>query len=297
MKYHLAAFFSVTMWSLTYVSTKTVLETLTPLEISLYRFVIGYLFLFIIKPPRNFKLNIKEDFNIILSGFLGIFLYYVVENSATKLTQASNVAIIISTIPLITSILAHYMNKDERFKPSTIITFIISFSGVTLVIFGGNSVASGLPLGNILALLASFVFALYSIFIRRIDPKIDPISRGRKINFYGLVFIVLLYSFSSDKSSINEILNIRYGFNILFLGIVASGLCVLMWGYSITGLGAVIPSRYIYLAPVITSISSFIMLEEGFTMFKSIGMFLVLAGMILPEVYKFNKLKRQNPLT
>lgn len=297
MKYHLSAFLTVTVWSLTYISTKVVLETLTPLEISLYRFIIGYLFLLLIKPPRKFKLNLKEDLNIILSGFFGIFLYYVVENSATKLTQASHVAIIVSTIPLITSILAHYINKDERFRLSTILTFIISFTGVTLVILDGSSLSTGLPVGNILALLGAIIFGLYNIFIRRIDIKIDPLTRGRKINFYGLLFIILLYVFTPEKSSFSELLNIRYGSNILFLGIVASGLCVLMWGYSITGLGAVTSSRYIYLAPVITGIASFFILNEGFTFNKLLGMFLVLTGMVIPELYKLVKLKRENPLT
>lgn len=297
MKYHISAFITVAVWSLTYISTKIVLETLTPLEISLYRFIIGYLFLLIIKPPRTFKVNLKEDLNIIISGFFGVFLYYVVENSATKLTQASHVAIIISTIPLITSIFAHYINKDERFKLSTIFTFIISFTGVTLVILDGESISSGLPIGNLLALLGAIIFALYNIFIRRIDSKIDPITRGRKINFYGLFFIIILYLITGEKSTITELLNFRYGFNILFLGIVASGLCVLMWGYSIKGLGAVTSSRYIYLAPVITGVASFFMLGEGFTLFKTVGMILVLTGMILPEIYKIRRLKRENVLT
>lgn len=295
MKYHLAAFITVTIWSLTYISTKVILEVLSPLEISFYRFVIGYLFLLIIKPPRKIKLSLKGDKNLIISGFFGVFLYYVVENSATKLTEASNVSIIISMIPIITSILAHFINRDEKFTLSNIFTFILSFGGVSLVILDGQEISGGLPIGNLLALLGAVIFGFYNIFIRRIPPM-NPIERGRKINFYGLIFISIMFIFIPNKTHFTEVLNYRTGLNIIFMGIVASGLCVLMWGYAITGLGATISSRYIYLAPVITVIASNIILDEGITLFKVVGMVLIISGMTIPEVIK-NKFKRENPLT
>lgn len=285
MKYHLTAFVTVLIWSLTYISTKVVLEVFTPLEISLYRFIIGYIFLILIRPPKSVKLNIKEDINLVLSGFFGIFLYYVVENSATELTQASHVAIIVSTIPLITSILAHYLNRDEKFSIVQIITFILSFTGIGFIVLEGSSIKSGIPTGNLLALLGSFIFGFYNIFLKRISPGIHPIDKARKVNFYGLIFILMLFLITGSKSSLDSLLKIKYLLNIIFLGVVASGTCILLWGYSITGLGAVKTSKYIYLAPLITSVASLFILNEEFTAFKIFGIALILAGMIVPELY------------
>ncbi len=284
MKYHVTAFITVLIWSLTYISTKVLLDVLTPLELSLYRVAIGYIFLFILKPPKSIRLNLKEDLNIILSGFFGIFLYFIVENSATKLTQASNVAIIVSTIPLITSILAHYINRDEKFNITQIITFILSFSGVTIVILNGSTVDSGLPVGNLLALLGALIFSFYNIFLKRISPKVHPLIKARKINFYGLILLFILFIFSPEKSNIAVIFELKYILNITFLGVAASGLCILLWGYSVTGLGATKTSRYIYLAPLIAGIASLVILGEGFTIYKIAGMSLILIGMIVPEI-------------
>ncbi len=289
MKYHLAALLTVTIWSITYISSKVVLQVLSPTQLTLYRFIIGYICLLIIKPPKTFKLNFKKDLNIILSGFFGIFLYYIVENSATNLTQASYVSIIVSTIPLITSILAHYINRDEKFTAIQIFTFILAFSGITLVILEGSALEEGLLLGNLLALLGAFIFSFYNIFLKRIDPGVHPLEKARKINFYGLLFIIVLFLLNGDRSIPSEVFQMKYILNIVFLGVIASSMCILLWGYSVTGIGAVKTSRYIYLAPLITSVASNIFLHEQFTLYKILGMILIIAGMIVPMFFKIKK--------
>lgn len=286
MKYHLAALLTVTIWSITYISSKVVLEILSPVQLTLYRFIIGYICLVIIKPPKTFKLDFKLDINIILSGFFGIFLYYIVENSATSMTQASYVSIIVSTIPLITSILAHFINKDEKFNFTQIITFILAFSGVAIIILEGTKLESGMPLGNLLALLGAVIFSFYNIFLKRISPDIHPLTKARKINFYGLFFIIIFFLLTPDKTVPSELFQLKYILNVIFLGVVASSLCILLWGYSITGIGAIKTSKYIYLAPIITGIASNLILKESLTFLKLLGMGLIIAGIISPILFR-----------
>ena len=47
---HLAAIFTMLIWGTTFISTKVLLEDLSPLEILVLRFVAGYIFLWIIRP-------------------------------------------------------------------------------------------------------------------------------------------------------------------------------------------------------------------------------------------------------
>lgn len=292
MKYHLAALLTVIIWSITYISSKIVLGVLTPMQLTLYRFVIGYICLLIIKPPKTLKLNLKEDLNIILSGFFGIFLYYLIENSATSLTHASYVAIIVSVIPLITSILAHFFNKDEKFSIIQIITFALAFTGIIMIILEGTTLDAGVATGNLLALLGAFIFSLYNIFLKKIPSDLNPLEKARKINFYGLFFLLILFIFIPDKSIPQEVFHLKYILNILFLSIIASSMCILLWGYSITGIGSVKTSRYIYLAPLITGVVSNIILHENFTLYKILGIVLILLGMISPVLLR--KIPRLN---
>ena len=47
---HLAALVTVLIWGTTFVSTKVLLTRFTPIEILLFRFVLGYLALWLVYP-------------------------------------------------------------------------------------------------------------------------------------------------------------------------------------------------------------------------------------------------------
>lgn len=53
-----------------------------------------------------------------------------------------------------------------------------------------------------------------------------------------------------------------YLFNIVFLGLGASALCFVSWNFAVKILGAVNTSIYIYMVPVITVVTSVLILHE-----------------------------------
>ena len=71
--------------------------------------------------------------------------------------------------------------------------------------------------------------------------------------------------------------------NLLFLGLGASALCFVTWNSAVRLLGAVRTSVYIYLTPVITIVTSVLILHEPFTWMTGIGTVLTLAGLVLSE--------------
>jgi drug/metabolite transporter (DMT)-like permease len=72
-------------------------------------------------------------------------------------------------------------------------------------------------------------------------------------------------------------------FNILFLGVGASALCFVTWNLAVKLLGAVSTSVYIYLVPVITVVTSVIVLRETVTRISALGMGLTVAGLFMSE--------------
>ena len=49
---HIAAFITILIWGTTFISTKVLLRTFTPIEILFVRFLIGYLALWLVRPKR-----------------------------------------------------------------------------------------------------------------------------------------------------------------------------------------------------------------------------------------------------
>lgn len=84
---HLLALFTVVVWGVTFVSTKVLLEVLTPVEILCVRFVLGYLFLWVLWPRRlTRRLVAREELYFFFAGLTGICLYYLAENVALVFT-------------------------------------------------------------------------------------------------------------------------------------------------------------------------------------------------------------------
>jgi len=81
--------------------------------------------------------------------------------------------------------------------------------------------------------------------------------------------------------------------NILFLGVGASALCFVTWNSAIKILGAIKTSVYIYMVPVITVITSVLVLNERITGFAVTGIILTLVGLFISES-KFLQNKRGN---
>ncbi|MFR7989204.1 MAG: EamA family transporter [Anaerovoracaceae bacterium] len=71
--------------------------------------------------------------------------------------------------------------------------------------------------------------------------------------------------------------------NILFLGLGASALCFVTWNFAVKLLGAVRTSVYIYIAPVVTVVTSFLVLHEPITYMTGVGTVLTLTGLLLSE--------------
>ena len=77
--------------------------------------------------------------------------------------------------------------------------------------------------------------------------------------------------------------NGTYLLNILFLGLGASALCFVTWNVAVKILGAVKTSIYIYMVPVITVVTSVLILKEPFTWMTGAGTVLTLAGLLISE--------------
>ena len=89
MKYYLIALFTVFVWGITFVSTKVLLQSFSPLWVLFLRFVLGFLALAIIR-PHILKLHDRHhEWLFIGAGLMGIAAYYLLENIALVYTTAT----------------------------------------------------------------------------------------------------------------------------------------------------------------------------------------------------------------
>lgn len=287
---HSFAFITVIIWGTTFISTKILLNALSPIEILFLRFTIGFVILIFAFPHRLKIKEKKRELYFVAAGICGVSLYYLFENIALTYTLASNVGVIISIAPFFTAIFAHCFLDGEKLKLQFFIGFVVAVGGIFLITFNGSSNLQLNPFGDLLAILAAVLWAAYSVLTKKISSfHYNTIQTTRRIFFYGLVFMIPALYLLGFKINDTHWLEPVYLLNILFLGLGASALCFVTWNSSVKILGAVKTSVYIYIVPVITVITSVIVLREPVTITAIFGMILTLTGLFISEF------KRKNP--
>ena len=287
---HLAALLTIVVWGTTFISTKVLLVDFQPVEILFFRFIMGYLVLLAASPRRLKTENLRQELTYAAAGLCGICLYYLLENIALTYTLATNVGVIISVAPFFTAILAHILiRSEERLRVQFFVGFLAAMAGIFLISFGSAKVELN-PLGDLLAVLAALVWAIYSLLTRKISSFGNSVILStRRTFFYGILFMIPALFFFDFHLDLSRFSNVTYLLNILYLGLGASALCFVTWNFAVKALGAVKTSVYIYMIPVITVITSVLILHETLTAFSLLGIILTLLGLILSEYKPKNK--------
>lgn len=281
---HAAAIITIFVWGVTFISTKILLTSFLPVEILFCRFVIGYLALFAICPRLLPYGGLRQEAYFIAAGLTGICLYYLLENIALTYTLASNVGVLLCTAPFFTA-LAGFAASHGKERPHRrfIFGFVLAMAGIYLISTAESGMQFNLT-GDILALSAAAVWALYAVLTRKITTfGYNTILITRHIFFYGLLFMLpalYIFGFTPD---LTRFYNPAYLFNILFLGLGASAMCFVTWNYAVKVLGAVKTSAYIYAVPVLTVASAVIVLNEPVTVKMLAGGVLIILGLLLSQ--------------
>lgn len=300
--YHLLATLIVTVWGVTFISTKVLINSgLTPAQIFSIRFTIAYIGIWIvclIKGGRDkvlFTCNLKEELMMVFLGVTGGSLYFLTENTALAHTQASNAAFIVCIAPLLTLLLTLLLKRlfkgplmdgleDVRLGFPLIGGTVMALTGMFLVVFNGYTLHIS-PKGDLLAFGAALCWALYSQFMSQMTLRYGTFFATRKVFFYGLITIIPVILLS-DNSNLPDVQfsAIQVWGNLLFLSVLASLFCFIGWNRVMAAIGNVTSTNYVYLNPVITLIAAIIILGESMTVTAAIGSAMILGGVILAGV-------------
>lgn len=277
--YHIIAILVVGIWGLTFISTKVLIGYgLSPQEIFLLRFLMAYLGIWFISPRKLFADNWKDELWLLSGGVTGGSFYFLTENTALEITLATNVAFIVCTAPLLTTILSLLIYKREKATAALIGGSLLALVGVALVVYNGHFVLKISPLGDFLTLLAAFSWAFYSLIMKKMSCRYRTAFITRKIFFYGVLTILPVFLVRPWQFSLSGFLQPAVWMNLLFLGVLASLICFVVWNMILKKLGTVRASNYIYLNPLFTSIGSAVLLDERFTVISLMGAMLILGG-------------------
>lgn len=282
--YHIIAIFTVIVWGTTFVSTKILIGYgLSPVEIFLYRFVLAYIGIWFFCPRTLFANSKKDELLCAAAGLTGGALYFVFENTALGITLASNVSLIVCTSPIFTALLTFLFYKKEPLRPRLITGSLVALVGMALVVFNGSFILRINPLGDMLTVLAALSWAFYGIILKQLNGRYSTLFITRKVFFYGIITMLPFSLMDSATFTPSLLINPVIASNLIFLGLIASLLCFIAWNSAVKELGVVQTSNYIYFVPLVTLLTSAIVIDEHITIVALFGSVFILLGVYVAE--------------
>ncbi|KAA8672032.1 DMT family transporter [Clostridium sp. MT-14] len=267
-----------------------------PLQLNFLRFLIGGLFLvpFALRSMKYKKIKLKkEDFlYFVMTGFLCVVVSMSFFQLAVTYTKASTVAIIFSTNPVFTIILAYFVLK-EKMNRGTVISVVLSIVGMVFILnpFGINSDMKGISF----AFLSAVSFSIYAVIGKLRSERYGCMVLNCMTFLTGDIIMFFLMLISKMPVIINFIgtnenlrfmadIPIFYGISsvniipVMFLGIVVTGMGYMFYFLAMDKTSASMASMVFFIKPVLAPIFALIVLEETILANTTIGICFILIG-------------------
>ncbi|WP_206154667.1 DMT family transporter [Clostridium beijerinckii] len=282
--YYLASTGAVVLWSASFIATKLAYETFAPIQLAAVRTLFAViLFWFMRKITANNEQIQKEDrMRIALSGFLGITLYFAIENIGVSMTSSSNSALIVASFPAVTTLLEFfiYHSKPNIKKVLGIILAIIGVAVLTQINVDGNSKSM---LGNIILIGAGIVWAFYNFITRDLTNKYSAMTLTYYQMLAGFIFFL---PFVIIEGKTWRMPTMTSASALIYLSVGCSIVAFLLYNLGLRKLSASISVSLMNLVPVLGLIFSILILHERVSTVQILGGVIVIVGVILSSIQK-----------
>ncbi|MDX1435847.1 MAG: DMT family transporter [Anaerolineales bacterium] len=268
------------IWGSSFLWIKIGLEELGPFTLVALRLGFGLLGLALVvliqRPPAPGARRLYAY--LVLLGLFNTAIPFILISWGQQFIDSAVAAILNSTVPLFTMIIAHFFLVDERINFSRLVGLGLGFFGVLLLFSRGLS-GEGLTanlLGQLAVLAAAVCYSGSNVFARRNLRTVTPTFQAFFTILTAEVVVWLLVPLvelpiEMPSSTVTWIA-------ILFLGLLGSCVAYLLYFYLIQSTGSVQASMVTYILPVVGVTLGVIFLDELFNLQLALGALLVIAG-------------------
>ena len=282
---------AVVMWGVNFSTIKIALRELSPGGFNGMRlFVTSALFVVLVAFSREkFRIERRDILGLAAVGIAGNAIYQILFIHGVSLTTASNTSLILSISPVFVALLGAVLGI-ERIHWAAWLGILISFSGLYLVIAGGNGglrFSAANVAGDLFIFGAAIFWASYTVFSKPFLERMSPLKFSAYTVWAGaLVYLpltagdVLAVSWArvSLRSWVMIVLSSLFGFVIGYL----------IWYNSVKKVGNSKTAIYNNLTPVFTALFAALILGESFRARQLIGAAVILTGVYMTRSgYRF----------
>jgi drug/metabolite transporter (DMT)-like permease len=274
------------LWAGNAIAGRALVGSISPITLSTVRWGLAALILLpfgwrIFKPGSPLWEN---KIRFLILGLFGVGSYNVLLYLALQTSSAINVTLIGASMPIWMLFIGSVFYQVKP-KLLQMIGAVVSLIGVAVVLTRGDLsslLSMQMVVGDILIMLATFLWAFYSWMISR--PGASTERQWPWADFLmaqilvGLLWTGLFNGFEIATGHAYLDLNLWTGSLILFVAIGPSLISYRCWGLGVNGAGPTVAAFFANFIPLFTALLSAAILGEPPSIFHGVAFALIVAG-------------------
>ncbi|GMQ79794.1 MAG: DMT family transporter [Thermodesulfobacteriota bacterium] len=227
---------------------------------------------------RSFKIKkeqILQLFVISIVFTIQLSLFYLGLNKS----NASRGTLLVNFQPFFTLFLAHFFIPGDQITKRKIMGILMGFAGVAFVFLEKKGVTSDFNTGDMMILLAAFLWACNAVYTKRIISAFQPFQ----IALFPMIFSVPLFFLGGilwDHHMI-AFVDAKIIGSMVYQSVVTASFGFVVWNSLLQKYGAVALHSFIFIMPITGVLLGGLILGEPITINIYIAMLLIVAGILI----------------
>ena len=265
------------IWASAFFNIKIATYSFGPVTIAFLRVFFGSIPVLLLCYYKNIKIEaFSKDWHwFAMIGFINLVAPFFLIAYGVKSVQSNLAAILMSTTPLSSTVLAHFYTKNEKFNIIKTIGILIGFSGIIFLFSDNILIDQNNFTSALLILLGSTCYVVGGVLTLKISKKKNENVTGSILIWAIIILFPLVVLIEQPWESIPRTDSL---ISVIYLGIVPTGIAWLLRFRILTQNGLIFQSQVSYLIPLFGVILGYIFLKELITIKVLISLLAVCIG-------------------
>ena len=285
---YLLLIFLALIWASAFFNIKIATYSFGPITIAFLRVFFGAIPVLLLCYYKKIKVEaFSKDWHwFAMIGFINLVAPFYLIAYGVQSVQSNLAAILMSTTPLSSTVLAHFYTKNEKFNFVKTIGIMIGFSGIVFLFSDNLLIDENNFISALLILLGSTCYVIGGVLTLKISKKKNENVTG-SILIWATIILIPLVSFIEQPWELTPRLDSTI--SVIYLGLVSTGIAWLLRFRILVTNGLIFQSQVSYLIPIFGTILSYIFLKELITFKVLISLIAVCVGIYFVRKADYQK--------
>ena len=276
------------IWASAFFNIKIATYSYGPVTIAFLRVFFGAIPVLLLCYFKKIKIEaFSKDWHwFAMIGFINLVAPFFLIAYGVKSVQSNLAAILMSTTPLSSTVLAHFYTKNEKFNFVKTVGILIGFSGIIFLFSDNLLIDENNFTSALLILLGSTCYVVGGVLTLKISKKKNENVTG-SILIWATIILIPLVSFIEQPWELNPRLDSTV--SVIYLGLVSTGIAWLLRFRILVNNGLIFQSQVSYLIPIFGTILSYIFLKELITFKVLVSLIAVCIGIYFVRKADYQK--------